>query len=169
MVGSYDRTNERKIHSMTSTEVDVIGKEKKLMRIYIGLIARLMGMSEKLQEHFLSQCKEATDDIHIILGQKDGAVLMHDIIPEQLGLKQHPLLPNVKLYRNPLNNSLVIAGDMGVKEELVDDDYPTLHVHKDIRAEMKREMENAKPKTKPYSFSLEVKSSFAFLINRRTF
>ena len=68
----------------------------------------------------------------MILGQKDGAILMHDIFPEQLKLKQHPVLPNICLYKNPLNNNLVLAEGMGVKEELVNDDYRTLRIYKDI-------------------------------------
>ena len=52
---------------------------------------------------------------------------MNDIIPEQLLIKQHSLLPNVRVYRNPFTNNLVLSGNMGVKEELVDKNYLTLH------------------------------------------
>ena len=83
LIGSYDRTNQRKIYPMKSTEVEVIGKEKKHMKVYINIIANLMGMSGTLKNHFLNQCMDSQDDIHVILGQKDGALLMHDIIPEQ--------------------------------------------------------------------------------------
>ena len=45
-------------------------------------------------------------------------------------MRHRLLLPNIRVYRNPLNNNLVLAGDMGVQEDLVDDDYPTLDMQR---------------------------------------
>ena len=70
------------------------------------------------------------DPIHIIIGQRDGGMLMNEIQPEQLGLIQHHLLPNIIIYQNPLTKQLILAGDMGIKKELVDLDFPMLYVHK---------------------------------------
>ena len=94
----------------------------KVNKIFIRKKIKLIGSVDRMNQ----------DEIHMILVQKDGARLMNDIIPEQLSIKQHSLLPNVRVYRNPLNNHLVLSGHMGVKEELVDKNYSTLHIHKNV-------------------------------------
>ena len=53
-------------------------------------------------------------------------MLMHEVIPEQIGLTQHWLLPNLRIYKNPLTQDLILAGELGIEERLVDEDYPTL-------------------------------------------
>ena len=61
----------------------------KVNRIFIRKKIKLIGFYDRMNQ----------DKIHMILVQKDGARLMNDIIPEQLSLKQHPLLPNIRVYR----------------------------------------------------------------------
>ena len=42
-------------------------------------------------------------------------MLLHEIIPEQIGLVQHWLLPNIRIYKNPLTENLIPAGELGIK------------------------------------------------------
>ena len=56
---------------------------------------------------------------------------MNEIHPEQLGLKQHHLMPNIIIYENPLTKKLILAGDLGINKELIGDDFPIIYVHKD--------------------------------------
>ena len=62
---------------------------------------------------------------------------MNEVHPEQLGLKQHHLLPNIIIYENPLTKKLILAGDIGINKELIGDDFPILYVHKDRWERMK--------------------------------
>ena len=68
------------------------------MTAYVNLVAKLMKMPETLRKHLLEQCEDNEDRIHLLIGQKEGGLLMNEIHPEQLGLKQHHLLPNVIIY-----------------------------------------------------------------------
>ena len=63
---------------------------------------------------------------------------MNEVHPEQLGLKQHHLLPNIIIYENPLTKKLILAGDIGINKELVGNDFPILYVHKDRWERMKK-------------------------------
>ena len=65
----------------------------KVNKIFIRKKIKLIGFYNRMNQ----------DEIHMILVQKDGARLVNDIIPEQLSLKQRPLFPNIRIYRNPLN------------------------------------------------------------------
>ena len=103
------------IHTFERMEVERIGNEKKHMRSYVNIVASLMKMPESIRKHLMEQCKDQEDPIQMILGQKDGGMLMNEIHPEQLGLIQHHLLPNIIIYQNPLTKKLILAGDMGIK------------------------------------------------------
>ena len=54
---------------------------------------------------------------------------MNEVHPEQLGLHQHHLLPNVIIYQNGFTGNLILAGDLGVNENLIDKDYPVFYIH----------------------------------------
>ena len=52
---------------------------------------------------------------------------MHEVILEQIGLTQHWLPPNLRIYKNLLTQNLILVRDLGIEERLVDKDYPTLY------------------------------------------
>ena len=79
----------------------------------------------------MKQCSDNQKEIQLILGQKGGSMLMHEVIPEQIGLRQHWLLPNLRIYKNPLTQNLILAGELGIEGRLVDQDYPTLYPTKE--------------------------------------
>ena len=126
------------IQTIASMDVGTIGNEKKNMTAYVNLVAELMQMPETLRKHLLEQYEDNEDRIHLLIGQKEGGLLMNEIHPEQLGLKQHHLLPNVIIYENPLTKKLILAGDLGINRELIGDDFPILYVHKDRWERMKK-------------------------------
>ena len=112
------------------------------MQAYVNVIAFLLQMTPKLREHFIKQCKDDKKEIQLILGQKGGSMLMHEVIPEQLGLRQHWLLPNLTIFRSSLTQNLLIAGELGIDGKLVDEDYPTLYPTKQQFEELKRKLGN---------------------------
>jgi hypothetical protein len=66
--------------------------------------------------------------IYGIIGQRSCSQLLVELTAEQLGTRHPWLLPNVKIYANPLTNQILMAGHMGIESELVDADYPTFLV-----------------------------------------
>ena len=87
----------------------------------------------KMPQGLMEQCSHKPKEIHMILGQKEGGIMMHEIHPDQIGMVQHWLLPNIRIHMNPLTENLIITGNMGIDGKLVDNDYPTLYP---TRAEM---------------------------------
>ena len=67
---------------------------------------------------------------------------MHEVIPEQLGLRQHWLLPNLRIFKNPLTQNLILAGELGIEGRLVDEDYPTLYPTKQEFERLKEKLAN---------------------------
>ena len=115
------------IHALSSAQVDQIGIQKGHMKAYVNIASFLLRMPPKLKKHFIEQCSDNQKEIQLILGQKGGSMLMHEVIPEQLGLRQHWLLPNLRIFKNPLTQNLILAGELGIEGRLVDEDYPTLY------------------------------------------
>ena len=102
-VAKTDGTNNgQKIYTMESLEIERIGSEKGHMIPYVNIIADLMEMQEELKQHFESQCDTQNEEIKVIISQRDGAKFMSEVQPEQIGLHQHHLLPNVNIYQNEL-------------------------------------------------------------------
>ena len=65
---------------------------------------------------------------------------MHEIMPEQLGLRQHWLLPNLTIFRSSLTQNLILAGELGIDGKLVDEEYPTLYPTKQQFEELKKKL-----------------------------
>ena len=127
--GQIASDNKVKIHTFESMEVKRIGNEKGQMKPYVNIIVDLTKMGNDLRKHFISQCENNEDAINVITGQRDGGMLMNEVHPEQLGLHQHHLLPNVIIYQNGFTGNLILAGDLGVNESLIDKDYPVFYIH----------------------------------------
>ena len=53
--------------------------------------------------------------------------MLEEIRPAELKVKKPWIMPNVKIYRNPLTGSMIVAGGLGIQEELVDAVFPTLY------------------------------------------
>ena len=62
-----------------------------------------------------------------------------ELTAKQLGTRHPWILPNVKIYANPLTNQILKAGHMGIESELVDADYPTFLVYNKSWEKMKKE------------------------------
>ena len=117
--------NKNIIHALSSAQVEQIWVQKGHMKAYVNIVTFLLGMPPKLKRHFMKQCSNNQKEIQLILGQKGGSMLMHEVIPEQIGLRQHWLLPNLRIFKNPITQNLILAGELGIEGRLVDDDYPT--------------------------------------------
>ena len=131
--GTTAADDKEEIHTIESIEVERIGNEKGHMKPYVNIIADLTEMTENLRRHFITQCENSDDPINVIISQRDGAKYMSEVHPEQLGLHQHHLLPNVSKYQNGFTGSLILAGDMGIDEQLIDNEYPVFHIHEKRR------------------------------------
>ena len=128
------------VHSLSSTKVERIGKQKGQREDCVNIIAQLMGMPPDLKRHFMDQCSHKPKEIHMILGQREGGMMMHEILPEQMGLVQHWLLPNIHTHMNPLTENLIITGNLGIDGRLIDNDYPTLYPTKAEMDSLKRKL-----------------------------
>ena len=119
--------NENVIHTLSSAEVEKIGYQKGYMKAYVNIVAYILNMPPDLKKHFMDQCSDDQNEIQLILGQRGGGMLMHEVILEQIGLTQHWLPPNLRIYKNLLTQNLILVRDLGIEERLVDKDYPTLY------------------------------------------
>ena len=84
------------------------------MKAYVNIVSFLLQMTPKLKKHFMKQCNDDQKEIQLILGQKGGSMLTHEVIPEQLGLRQHWLLPNLTIFKSSLTQNLILAGELGI-------------------------------------------------------
>ena len=93
------RKNSREniIHAFSSAEVNKIGYQIGYMKAYVNIVLHILDMPPDLKRHFMDQCSDDQKEIQLILGQRGGGMLMHKVIPEQIGLKQHWLLPNLRI------------------------------------------------------------------------
>ena len=132
------RMGEREIFNISAIGMDRIGREKKDMVDYVTKVSRLFNLSIELHDHLIKQADASEEEIHMIVGQKSAQLLLEEIRPAQLKVRQPWIIPNVKIYRNPLTDSLIVAGGLGIEEELVDDVYPTFYPHKEEWDHMKR-------------------------------
>merc|ERR1711942_587897 len=144
LIADGNQQQRREIYTMSSAQVEHIGIEKGHMQAYVNVIAFLLQMTPKLREHFIKQCNNDKKEIQLILGQKGGSMLMHEVMPEQLGLRQHWLLPNLRIFKNPLTQNLILAGELGIEGRLVDEDYPTLYPTKQEFEKLKRKLADGK-------------------------
>ena len=89
LVTEENQQQSGEVYTLSSAQVDHIGIEKGHMQAYVNVIAFLLQMTPKLRKHFIKQCNNDKKEIQLILGQKGGSMLMHEVMPEQLGLRQH--------------------------------------------------------------------------------
>ena len=132
------RLGEREIFNVSAIGMDRIGREKRDMVDYVTRVSRLFNFTIELHDHLINQAYASEEEIHMIIGQKSAQLLLEEIRPAQLKVRQPWIIPNVKIYRNPLTDSLIVAGGLGIEEELVDDVYPTLYPHKEVWERMKK-------------------------------
>merc|ERR1711954_204249 len=105
LIAEGNQQQRGEIYTLSSAQVEHIGIEKGHMQAYVNVIAFLLQMTPKLREHFIKQCNNDKKEIQLILGQKGGSMLMHEVIPEQLGLRQHWLLPNLTQLKSTQSKS----------------------------------------------------------------
>ena len=82
--------------------------------------------------------------MYAIIGQRSCSQLLVELTAEQLGTRHPCILPNVKIYANPLTNQILMAGQMVIESELVDADYPTFLVFDKTWEKMKEEFYGGK-------------------------
>ena len=123
------RLGQREIFNVSAIGMDRIGREKRDMVDYVTRVSRLFNFTIELHDHLINQAD---------VGQKSAQMLLEEIRPAQLKVRQPWIIPNVKIYRNPLTDSLIVAGGLGIEEELVDDVYPTFYPHKEVWERMKK-------------------------------
>ena len=77
--------------------------------------------------------------MYAIIGQRSCSQLLVELTAEQLGTRHPCILPNVKIYANPLTNQILMAGHMDIESELLDADYPTFLVYNKTWEKMKED------------------------------
>ena len=75
----------------------------------------------------------------MLLGLKNVGVFFESVRAEQLGVKQPSHLPDIGIFRSILSENMIMAGRMGISEELVTPDMPFLNLYvndiKDMEAD----------------------------------
>ena len=85
---------------------------------------------------------------------------MREIIPEQIGLVQHWLHPNIRIYKNPLTENLILAGELGIEGRLVDEDYPTLYPTKEELKRLKKKLADMEDLTADLGENLQASNEY---------
>jgi hypothetical protein len=101
---------------MSAIGLGRIGVDKNNTRSYVTKLCELFGYNENFKRHFASQVTEQAERVYAVIGQRSSSQLLIDLTAEQLGTHHPWILPNIKIYFNPLTNSLLMAGNMGVEE-----------------------------------------------------
>ena len=91
----------------------------------------------ELHDHLIRQADDSEEEVHMIVGQISAQLLLEEIRPAQVEVRQPWILPNFKIYRNPLMDTLSVAGGLGIQEEMIDIMFPTLYPHKETWKWMK--------------------------------
>jgi hypothetical protein len=119
-----NRFEEVIIHNMSAIGLGRIGVYKNNTRSYVTKLCELFGYNDNFKQHFASQITEQAERVYAVIGQRSSSQLLIDLSAEQLGTHHPWILPNIKIYFNPLTNTLLMAGNMGVEEEIIDVDSP---------------------------------------------
>ena len=101
---------------------------------------------------------EGPQKIYASIGQRSCSQLLVELTAEQLETRHPRILPNVKIYANPLTNQILMAGHIGIESELVDADYPTFLVFNKTWEKMMEDFyggEREKPKAESMKTSPE--------------
>ena len=112
-------------------------KNKLCSNKYITKLSSLFGFNNEFQQHFPSQISDHLEKVYAIIGQRSSSQLLINLTAQQLGTRQPWICPDLKIYYNPLTNSLLMAGNLGIEKELVNADFPSFLVHKDTWEKMK--------------------------------
>ena len=105
---------------MSAIGLKNIGTEKNNTEGYIDKLCELFGFNKAFKDHFRSQVAQGPQKIYAIIGQRSCSQLLVELTAEQLGTRHPWILPNVKIYANPLTNQILMAGHMGIESELAD-------------------------------------------------
>lgn len=84
LAGKRMDAQESTIHALSSAKVPRIGQQKGQMEANINVVAQLMKIPPDLKKHFMDQSCHEQKEIQLILGQRGGGMLMHEILPEQI-------------------------------------------------------------------------------------
>ena len=141
------RFQEEQIVNMSAICLGRIGVNKNNSHRYLDKLCSLFGFNKSFQQHFRSQIADKPEKVYVVIGQRTCSALLVPVTAEQLGTRHPWILPNIKIYYNPLTNSLLLAGHMGIEEELVDQDYPQFLVHRDTW----KKMQDTTDIVQPYS------------------
>ena len=127
------------VHNMSAIGLKNIGTEKNNTEGYMDKLSELFGFNKAFKDHFQSQLAQGPQKIYAIIRQRSCSQMLVELTAEQLGTRHPWILPNVKIYANPLTNQILMAGHMGIESELVDADYPTFLVYNKTWEKMKKD------------------------------
>ena len=90
-------------------------------------------MDESLQNYFLSQVQPQPTPIHVLLGLRDQTLskipVEHFVTASGNQLVQSWMAQHIAFYKGGLTDQIIIAGHVGINEELFDQVYPSFMVH----------------------------------------
>ena len=75
-------------------------------------LCELFGFNKAFNDVFQSHVAKGPQKIYTIIGQRSCSQLLVELTAEQLGTRHPWILPNVKIYANPLTNQILMAGHM---------------------------------------------------------
>ena len=104
------RRGQQVLENASVITVPSIGRERKGLVNYINVVCDLFKLSDSIREHMLNSVTKEGSPIHVIIGQRASAQLLEELEAEQLRTCHPWILPNTKIYRNPLTRKLLIAG-----------------------------------------------------------
>ena len=83
----------------------------------------------KISRQLEQQGQYENKKIHMLLGLKNVGAFFENVRAEQLGVKHPSHLPDIGIFRSILSENMIMAGRMGISEELITTDMPYLNIH----------------------------------------
>ena len=116
------RTVDGTLVNTEAIQIKDIGNEKPNSSGYIRKLNEDFGWDTKISRHFEQQGQYENKKIHMLLGLKNVGAFFENVRAEQLGVKHPSHLPDIGIFRSILSENMIMAGRMGISEELVTSD-----------------------------------------------
>ena len=120
------RTVDGALVNTKAIKIRYIGNEKPNSSGYIQKLNEEFGWDTKISRHFEHQGQYENKKIHMLLGLQNVGVFFESVRAEQLGVKHPRHLPDIGIFRSILSENMIMAGRMGISEELVISMYITI-------------------------------------------
>ena len=105
------RMGKKDIINISAIAIDKIGREKSDLTDNVTRVSRLYIFTVELHDHLIKQADASEEEIQMIVGQRSAQLLLEEIRPAQLKVKQPwILLPNVKIYETESMIGVLVNG-----------------------------------------------------------